>query len=182
MVHRVGALTLVALALASVVCALPACSVDRPPSTQGVGEPLPTPPPRPRREDPVYGPDGLPRESEEQIAGLALPLGLEEIEALREERRHVYRSTVPPAKLLRYFGPRLNTLEIEHRGERVTYRDAAPQGVQGGVVKLDVTIEPSSDASARVTVYERPPPPPEGVVIPEEEIRRHFEQLHERRE
>jgi hypothetical protein len=68
-------------------------------------------------------------------------------------------------------------MNVEHRGAAVVYRDAEPRGVRGGVVRLDVTIEPSSQHASRVEIYERPPRPPEGTVIPEEELRRHFEAL-----
>ena len=94
----------------------------------------------------------------------------------------MYTSSIPPARLLRYFGPRLYTMNIEQRGQTVTYRDAEPRGARGGVVKLDVTIEPTSAHPSRVEIVERPPAPPEGVVIPTEEIRRHFEERHRRAE
>ncbi|HEY8426933.1 MAG TPA: hypothetical protein VIL20_01105 [Sandaracinaceae bacterium] len=170
--------------IAIAACALAACSKEAPPSVDGVGAELPAPPPRevrdPRAE--LYDENGVPRESDERVAGLPLPRGLTKVEALSDERRHVYTSEMPPSDLLRYFGPRLVTMRIDRRGEAVIYREAVPRGVRGGVVKLDVTIEPTVRHPTRVEIYERPPPPPEGAVIPEEEIRRHFERQLERAE
>lgn len=157
--------------------ALGACAQEAPPSVDGVGEVMPTPPPR-VLHDPMaelYDEDGVPRESSERVAGLVLPRGLTREEALSTDRLHVYTSEIPHAKLLRYFGPRLVTMNIERRGPAAIYHEAVPRGVQGGVVKIDVTIEPSSQHASRVEIYERPPPAPEGTVISEDEIRRHFE-------
>lgn len=153
------------------------CSEEPPPSGDGVGEEVVAPAPRERTVvESIYDGEGVPRESTERVAGLVLPRGLEEIEGLREERRHVYASDVPPQKLLRYFGPRLTTVDIRRQADTVTYRQAIPRGVRGGAVKLDVTVRPSSrrGTAAHVEIFERPPPPPEGVVISAEEIRRHF--------
>ncbi len=170
----------------SILCAVlaAACSGEAPPSLDGVGAALPEEAPR-EYHDPwaeLYDENGVPRESDQRVAGLVLPRGLTKVDALSVERRHVYTSQMPPHELLRYFGPRLTTVDIERRGEAVIYRDATPRGVQGGVVRLDVTIEPTPRSPTRVEIYERPPPPPEGVVISEDEIRRHFEQRRERAE
>lgn len=159
------------------------CSEEAPPSVEGVGREIVVPPPREVVQHSIYDADGVPRESEERVAGLTLPLGLEPVPT-NLDRRHLYRSEVSPDALLRYFGPRLTTVRIEREGERVTYREAAPREARGGVVKLDVTIQPSSHrgSRARVEIYEIPPPPPEGVVVSEEEIRRHLDSLREHRE
>jgi len=153
-----------------------ACS-EAPPSAEGVGAPVE--PPRPReRHDPsaeLYDGEGVPRESDVRVAGLVLPRGLTKVDALESARRHVYTSEIPPQRLLRYFGPRLYTMNVEQRGQAVVYRDAEPRGARGGIVKLTVTIEPTSQHPSRVEIVERPPAPPEGVVIPDSEIRRHFE-------
>lgn len=162
---------LIALALAGT-----GCGDDPPPSADGVGD-LVAPTPRPSRNssDDLYDADGVPLESDQRVAGLVLPRGLTLVEALETDRRHVYQSQIPPERLLRFFGPRLITIDIERRGQAVIYRKAQPLGVRGGVVTLDVTIEPSSQSRSRVEIVELPPPPPEGTVIPAEEIRRHFE-------
>ena len=166
-----------------IVLAALACSEEAPLSTRGVGQDLPPPQPRARPNTSIYDEDGVPRESDTVVAGLTLPLGLEEIVGLQRERRHVYSSEVPPQKLLRYFGPRLNTLSIDHEGERVVYREAIAQRASEAQVRLDVSIEPTPGAAARVEVFERPPMPPEGTVVSEEEIRAHLDTLRpERRE
>ena len=153
------------------------CSEESPPSTQGVGRSLPPPQPRARPAASIYDEDGVPRESDESVAGLTLPLGLEEIEALGGQRRHVYRSRIPAQNLLRYFGPRLNTLEIERTGESVTYRNATVQHGRQDTARLDVTIEPTSSGVSRVEVRERRPPPPAGTVVSDEQIRAHLDSL-----
>lgn len=159
------------------------CSEEAPPSVEGVGREIVMPPPREIVQHSIYDADGVPRESEERVAGLTLPLGLERVEN-GVERRHLFRSEVSTDALLRYFGPRLTTVRIDREGERVTYREAVPREVRGGVVKLDVTIQPSSQRGtrARLEIYEIPPPPPEGGVVSEEEIRRHLDGLREHRE
>src|SRR5690606_21417128 len=102
-----------------------ACS-EAPPSADGVGEPVEPPRPRERRDPDaeLYDDSGVPRESDVRVAGLVLPRGLTEVEALRSARRHVYTSDIPPQRLLRYFGPRLYTVNIEQRGQAVVYHDA----------------------------------------------------------
>lgn len=161
----------------SVVLTLLVLGCSDPPSTEGVGQPLPPPPPRERDVDPIYDDQGIPRESDVVIAGLTMPMGLTEIEGLTVGRRHVYSSVVPREPLLRYFGPRLTTLDIRHEGQYVTYAEARPRAARGGVVPLDVTIRPSSapDEEARVEVYEIPPPMPEGAQVSVEEVERRLE-------
>ncbi len=145
----------------------------------GVGTPLANPPPR-QIHDPMaelYDENGVPRESDERVAGLTLPRGLTEVEGASRDRLHVYTSEIPPQKLLRYFGPRLMTFNVERRGPAAIYHEASPREATAGNVKLDVTIEPSSEHASRVEIFDRPPPPPEGTVVSEEELRRHFESL-----
>ncbi|MEZ4339383.1 MAG: hypothetical protein R3B82_22400 [Sandaracinaceae bacterium] len=162
---------------------LTGCGDEVAPSTEGLGAPVVDPPPRRPPATSIYDAEGILRESDTVVAGLTLPMGLEADESLSSERRHVYHSSEPNQAFLRYFGPRLNTLQIEHEGERVTYQNATPQGVRGGVVHLDVTIEPTPAHPSRVEIYERPPPPAEGVTISEDAIRRHLDTLQpDRRE
>jgi len=180
MARRVAWLTVVTAGMCAVAVA---CSGDPPPSTDGVGQALPTPPPRSSARESIYDAEGNLRESETVVAGLTLPMGLEEDAPRSTERRHFYYSNVPHQKVLSYFGPRLNTVEVEHTGDSVVYRNAVPQGVRGGVVRLDVRIEPTSAHPTSVEVYERPPAPPPGTKISEESIRRHLDTLQpERRE
>lgn len=161
-----------------------ACGDDAPPSTEGVGREVIEPPPRAVEDESarLYDAEGVPLASDVVVAGLVLPRGLTKIDALSSTRRHVYRSEIPAARLLRYFGPRLTTMQIDRAGERVTYVEAIPRGVRGGIVKLDVTIQPSSAEEARVEILERAPPMPEGAVVSEEEIRRHLDRATKNRE
>ncbi|MBX3269711.1 MAG: hypothetical protein KF729_05595 [Sandaracinaceae bacterium] len=171
------------LALGSFLAALVgvACGEDVIPSTEGLGAPVVEPPPPERERETLYDAEGRLRESDTVVAGLRLPRGLEPDRLLSKGRRHVYHSDVPPQKLVQYFGPRLLTLQIDHEGDRVRYVDAAPTGVRGGVVKLDVTIEPTSARPSLVEVFERPPPPVAGARTSEEEVRRHLDSLQPQR-
>jgi hypothetical protein len=152
-----------------------ACS-EPPPSLDGVGEVVAVPPPpEPLPAPPsIYDPEGLPRESSERIAGLVLPMGLTKVEALSSERRHAYYSEVPYEKLLRYFGPRLITGNVERTGAAVTYLQATPRGVRGGLVQLDVRVEPTAGRPAFVEIFERPPPVRPEAMVSEQEVLRHF--------
>lgn len=165
--------------------ALVACSEGAPPSTEDVGDRVPSGP-QPRRDDTVeeqlYDARGVPVASDVRVAGLVLPRGLTELEALSRDRLHVFASVIPRDALLRYFGPRLDTMNVEQRGDAVIYHDAVPRDARGGVVRLDVTIQPSSAHAARIEIYERPPPPPGSTVVSEDEIRRHLESLTKNRE
>lgn len=157
-----------------------ACS-GPPPSVDGVDQPLPeVPPPRPAPvQAPLYDAQGVPLPSDAVVAGLRLPVGLEE-QAAGNERRHVYASAeIPAPALLRYFGPRLNTVEVERTGARVVYRNARPRDARGGEVRLDVTIQPASRGGARVEVFERPPPPPAGTVVTRDEVIRELQRLRD---
>jgi len=123
-------------------------------------------PAAPRRE-PMFGGDGQLLESEEVIAGLTLPRGLEP--SLTEERRHVYLSHVPIHSLKQYFGQRLVTGEVDAVQDGAIYRNAVPRDARGGVVRLEVSILPVSRHETRIEVVEiRPPqaaPPSEAEVL-----------------
>lgn len=115
-------------------------------------------PPPPGQPDPLYDDEGQLLESSTRVAGLVLPRGLETV--VDEERRHVYRTDVPIAKVQQYFGVRLVTGQVDTRPNgSVTYVDALPRGVRGGEVRLDVTIDPVVGSGTRVEVRERLPAP-----------------------
>lgn len=103
-----------------------------------------------------YGPDGNLRESDHVVAGLRLPVGLEHL--YDQDRRHAYRTSLPTAKVIAYFGLRLMTGDVQRVGHGAIYRHAIPKGVRGGVVKLDVSILPASTGT-RVEISEIRPPP-----------------------
>ncbi|MFW5920847.1 MAG: hypothetical protein ACOCUS_03320 [Polyangiales bacterium] len=104
----------------------------------------------------LYATDGSLLESDDTVAGLTLPKGLEPFR--EEERRHVYRTTVSLEKLQKYFGPRLMTGEVERIGEGVIYRDATARDAEGAKVHMDVKILPGVKGT-RVEIEEIPPPP-----------------------
>ncbi|MFW5925767.1 MAG: hypothetical protein ACOCV4_06340 [Myxococcota bacterium] len=114
-----------------------------------------------------FGPDGELRESDRKVAGLPLPHGLEPIR--EKDRRHVYRATVPIEPVVRYFGPRLLTGQVDRVGEGAIYRRAVAKDARGAAVELDVSILPASSGT-RVEIVEIRPPPPEPPPI--DEIRR----------
>lgn len=148
------------VSVAGVVSLAPGCGGGEAPSLPEELAPPPAierPAPPAGAADPLYDAEGDLLESETRVAGLALPRGLETV--FEEERRHVYRSDVPLAKLQRYFGVRLVTGQVDTRPNgSVTYVDALPRGVRGGEVRLDVTVEPVARAGVRVEVRERVPP------------------------
>jgi len=142
---------------------------------------LPGPPPEdparermsPEVDQVLYGPDGVPLPSDTDVAGLPLPRGLEL--SREDDRNHVYFTEVPLTKVQQYFGPRLQTMEVERIGAGVIYKAAVPKGVRGGQVKMDVSILPASGGRTRVEVAELPPAP----VVPDDpEARREmFERI-----
>ncbi|MFW6051758.1 MAG: hypothetical protein ACODAU_11320 [Myxococcota bacterium] len=103
-----------------------------------------------------YGPDGELRESERAIAGLTLPEGLEPL--YERDRQHAYRTKVPTAAVMRYFGPRLLTGEVDRVGSGAVYRNAVPKDARGGVVKLDVSVLPAASGTRVIIAELRPAP------------------------
>jgi len=120
----------------------------------------------------LYGPDGELLPSDLVIAGLKLPRGLELV--FEDGREHTYQTTVPLAKVQRYFGLRLITGDVRRMGDTAVFREAEPKNVVGGTVKFDVTIIPDGRNRVRVKVVELPGTPQNP--RPEAEIRRQAEQ------
>jgi hypothetical protein len=121
----------------------------------------------PRVEAPrVFDEEGNLLPSDEHVAGLTLPRGLT-ANGSDDERTHTYLArNVPIAAILRYFGPRLTTGQVEAQaGGGASYRHAIPREVHAGAVPLDVTILPVPMGQVLVEVREIPPaptaPPPE---------------------
>lgn len=108
---------------------------------------------------PVRGTDGELLESDVRVAGLVLPRGLEEVSHIGGT--WVYRSAEPMPLVLRYFGTRLLTGNVERGvGGRATYRDAVPSGGDARTaIHMDVTISTSSGTATRIEITEIPPVP-----------------------
>ena len=107
-------------------------------------------------EDELYDQEGNLREGDTRVAGLRLPVGLEL--DYEEERNHIFRTTVPIEKVVRYFGPRLFTGNVSRIGDGAVYRGAVPKNVEGSPVRLDVSIL-EIGAKVRVEITELPPLP-----------------------
>ncbi|QQR91115.1 MAG: hypothetical protein IPJ88_05110 [Myxococcales bacterium] len=105
----------------------------------------------------LYGSNGELLESDKIVAGLRLPTTLKLVRD--EERRHIYESPAPLTALHEYFGKRLLTGVVERRGQSVTFEAAVPKGIRGGVVKLDVWIQPINQSRNRIEIVERRPMP-----------------------
>ena len=77
-----------------------------------------------------------------------------------QDRLHTYLSDVPIARLLRYFGPRLTTGQVEERpGGGACYRAATAREAPDSAVHMDVTIAPVPGSRVLVEVREIAPPP-----------------------
>ncbi|MEM9190029.1 MAG: hypothetical protein AAGF12_12675 [Myxococcota bacterium] len=122
-------------------------------------------------EESIYDPLGDLRESTESVVGLVLPRGLEPEEGVDRERRHVYFSQVPVGTLQRYFERRLITGNVQESGHRITFRNAVPREARGAVVRIDLTLRPSSRGGTRVDIQEAPAPAAAAEQISAREIR-----------
>lgn len=148
-----------AAAAALAMMALAGCGDDgdRSQASQAAqGDDEPAEPADGLEREPLYAPDGSLLESDEAVAGLTLPKGLEPFRD--EDRRHVYRTEVPLEKLQKYFGPRLMTGEVERIGEGAIFRNAVARDAEGAKVHMDVKILPGVN-STRVEIEEIPPAP-----------------------
>jgi len=123
-----------------------------------------TPPPTSTAPLSPLDEEGNLRGSGEHVAGLELPMAL--TASVAEERRHTYLTSIALAPVLRYFGPRLTTGQVEPLpGGGASYRAATPRDAHGATVPLDVTIRPVPGQQVMVEIVEIPPepitPPPE---------------------
>ncbi len=105
--------------------------------------------------DPLYDAAGHVRESSEDIAGLRLPVGLTPFRDAESKR--IFRSKIPLRKMLEYFGPRLNTAQVDRVGDGAIYRHAVAKDVEGGTTTLDVSIMPLPTGETRVEIVEHRP-------------------------
>lgn len=120
--------------------------------------PLPPPPPAERPTTSPYDDEGNLRASDQRVAGLTLPVALTVV--ADEDRHHAYTTDVPIGRVLRYFGPRLTTGEVEERpGGGAIYRHAVAREATGGTVRMDVSILPIPDSLVQIDIREEVPPP-----------------------
>ncbi|NOY93178.1 MAG: hypothetical protein GXP55_18490 [Deltaproteobacteria bacterium] len=143
---------------------------------QGEAPPLPLAEPAPTHElrragSELFDAQGRLRESNQELAALKLPVGLEQ--EYVDRRVHAFHTVVPLRKVLQYFGPRLITGQVDTQGESATYRAALPRDARGSQVRLDVTIAPSSRGGTSIRIYELPSEPVNPPSL--EELRREFE-------
>lgn len=117
-----------------------------------VVEAPPAPPPDRR-------PDGSLLESDDYVAGLRLPRGLREVAV--NDRQHFYEGQYVAEAYRNYFGPRLQTGNVEqlpNGGAR--YIEATAREARGASVVMDVLISPGAGGNTTViTIDERPPVP-----------------------
>jgi len=127
--------------------------VDPAPAVTDTGKALPKP------EEIVYvlDADGALLPSDEFVAGLRLPRGLELY--LDRPNFHLYRTRTPVYKVLAYFGPMLITGKVERQGAGAVYRQASVRGAEINPTKVDVSVTDVGEGYTRVAITELPPPP-----------------------
>lgn len=127
--------------------------------SQGPIDPLPGPVPPEADPNAIFDSEGRLQESDERVAGLVLPRGLEE-QPIHGERRHSWITEVPVDKVLEYFGPRLITGHVSQEAGGATYSRALPAGIEGPTaVRMDVGIHPRPGGGTRIELFELPPVP-----------------------
>ena len=104
---------------------------------------------------PLYGADGKLLPSDEFLAGLRLPRGLQFFR--RDHLETIYRTEVPLKDVLAYFGPLLTTGKVDRIGEGAIYREATVRGAEMNPTKVEVSILPASHLT-RVAILQIPPP------------------------
>jgi hypothetical protein len=119
-------------------------------------------PPASKVGDELYDKNGLLLPSEQTVAGLALPRGLNQRGRFND--RWIFDTRVPLNKLHWYFGARLTGGSIKRLGRTTTYTAATPMkmgdnpGGSHGLVRVDVRIGPSpaSDTVNLVDIRQLP--------------------------
>lgn len=124
--------------------------------------------------DELYDEKGLLRDSGKKVAGLPLPVAL--TETISEEKRHVYRTHVPINKVLKFFGPKLFTVQVDRHGEGAIYRNAKVLRSKSQSL-LEVSILPITGRKTRIEIREIPPKSanvPKPTQVLERSVREHF--------
>jgi len=104
-----------------------------------------------------YDPQGRLLPSDDYVAGIRLPRGVELFR--QDELLHVYRIRAPIDKVLAYFGPMMITGNVERRGKGAVYKRASVRGAEVNPTKVDVSILEVSSSMTLISVAELPPPP-----------------------
>lgn len=143
------------------LAAIAACSSKSKAPDRPVGA-APTEDARPAEEQQqrpprVFGVDGRLIPSDEYIAGIRLPKGVELFRA--DEVTHVYRMRAPIDRVLAYFGPMMITGNVERRGKGAVYKRASVRGAEVNPTKVDLSILEVGSNLVRISVTELPPPP-----------------------
>lgn len=123
-------------------------------STEAKTEQPETSAPRPPR---VFDVDGRLIPSDEYIAGIRLPRGVELFRA--DELTHVYRLRAPIERVLAYFGPMMITGNVERQGKGAVYKRASVRGAEMNPTKVELSIAEVGSNLVRIAVTELPPPP-----------------------
>ena len=141
--------------------AIVACTSKSKAPDPGVGVPpaaeAEAPAEQQQRPPRVFGVGGRLIPSDEYIAGIRLPQGVELFRA--DEVTHVYRMRAPIDKVLAYFGPMMITGNVERRGKGAVYKRASVRGAEVNPTKVDLSILEVGSNLVRISVTELPPPP-----------------------
>lgn len=88
------------------------------------------------------------------VGGLYLPAGSRK--RLVHGRRHVFEVTAHIEKVAKYFTPRLEPGALTRLGTGVVFRNAQVKGSKDSMVKLNVSVLPTTDGDTRIEITERP--------------------------
>lgn len=102
----------------------------------------------------VYGADGELLESDVFAGGVKLPRGLRERPGSASAFVHAFETHVDGLKLLRYFGPRVLTGNVERRGGQVIYRNAVARDAPVQAFRIDLSIAPLAGGRWAVEIKE----------------------------
>jgi hypothetical protein len=102
----------------------------------------------------VYGDDGELLESDVFAGGVKLPRGLREEPGSASAFVHTFETNTDFVKLIRYFGPRVLTGNVERRGGQVIYRNAVSRDAPVQTFRIDLSIAPIAGGKWVVEIRE----------------------------
>lgn len=111
-------------------------------------------PPRPPR---TFDAQGKLIPSDEYVAGVRMPRGVELFRA--DELTRVYRIRSPIDRVLAYFGPMMVTGNVERLGKGAVYKRASVRGAEMSPTKVELSIQEVGSNLVRISVTKIPPPP-----------------------